>query len=734
MGVPGYPWDQALSAPLSNDLISAATSLFAMAVRPRFFGSRSNAETAVIPAAINALFHASPSVLCTTDGGGRLRAITPNAGRILGDASERAAEMSLSLSELLQPDNATELQTLLDDVSRLEPSSVRGFVVKTRAPSGDPRWLEIVGRNMLFDADVAALLFEIRDVTDGHAEKQRNHVLGFALEQSSDAVIITNVQGFIEYVNPAFERISGYTLSELRGRTPSVLKSDRQQPEFYQRMWAKLRAGEVFRSEVANRRKSGEIYYEDLVVEPVRNAAGAVTHYVSTARDITDRKRSETDSDAAAFYDSVTGVSSFKLLRERSRQILALARRHGHTAALLHVDLKGLKSVNSNLGRDIGDELLRKFADRLKQGLRESDAIARLDSDEFLILLSDVAEADATARVVRRLNETVSRPFQIREHSLSISSTFGVALYPQDATTFEELIEYAVLANKRATTASSSYEFYKKETTELTHEHLSIEDELRWAWERKQFVLHYQPIIALASQRVIGAEALARGHVIGMEALARWPHLDRGQIMPAHFIPVAERTGRIVALDRWAIATAARQAATWSEEGWHGWVSVNLSARSLHDADLPEYLKRCFEAHNLKPGRMIVEITESAAMRDTEITARILGELRDAGVLIALDDFGVGHSSLAYLKQFPVDILKLDHNFIHDIGCTAKQELLIETMITLAHKIGAQVVAEGVEVESQLNWLRNAGCDFVQGYLLGRPQPPEAAFNLNEIM
>jgi diguanylate cyclase len=218
-----------------------------------------------------------------------------------------------------------------------------------------------------------------------------------------------------------------------------------------------------------------------------------------------------------------------------------------------------------------------------------------------------------------------------------------------------------------------------------------------------------------------------------MEALARWPHMDRGQIMPAHFIPVAERTGRIVALDRWAIATAARQAATWSQEGWNGWVSVNLSARSLHDADLPAYLRRCFETHELKPGRIIVEITESAAMRDTEITARIMSELRESGVLIALDDFGVGHSSLAYLKDFPVDILKLDHNFIKDIGQTAKQELLIETMITLAHKIGAQVVAEGVELESQLHWLREAGCDYVQGYLLGRPQPPESAFNVTEI-
>jgi EAL domain-containing protein (putative c-di-GMP-specific phosphodiesterase class I) len=286
---------------------------------------------------------------------------------------------------------------------------------------------------------------------------------------------------------------------------------------------------------------------------------------------------------------------------------------------------------------------------------------------------------------------------------------------------------------KRAETATSGYQFYKKETTELTDERLSLEDDLVWAWERKQFILHYQPVVAVTSGRVIGAEALARGHIIGMEALTRWPHLHRGLIGPAQFIPVAERTGRIVALDRWAIATAARQAAMWSQEGWQGWVSVNLSARSLHDADLPAYLRRCFDTHNLPAGRIILEITESSAMRDTEMTARILSELRDAGARIALDDFGMGHSSLAYLKHFPVDILKLDHNFVHDIGCTGKQEALIETVITLAHKIGAQVVAEGVEEQRQLSWLRNAGCDYAQGYFVGRPQPAESAFAINEI-
>ena len=731
MDVPGPTWGAVLRAPLNIDTFFAASSLIAMAIRPRMFGPRGNPADNVTDE-LRALFMASPSVLCLTDAAGNIKAISPNAARVLGDACDRAAELGITARELLQPHNPDEIQTVLDDLSRTDPKDTASWTLKTRAPSGEARWIELSGRNLLFDAEVAALLFEIRDVTRDHLQNERHHLLGYALEQSPDAVIVTNAQGFIEYVNAAFENASGYTLAELRGRTPSVLKADRHAPDYFERMWATLRNGEVFLSEIANRRKNGEIYYEDLIIEPVRDAHGVISHFVSTGRDITLRKRTELNSDAAAFYDSVTGVSTFKLLRERSRQILALARRHGLTAALLQVDVKGLAGVNTNLGPDVRDELLRKFGERLKQGLRESDVIARAENEGFLILLSDVAEAAATARVVRRLRESVSRPFQIRDHSLTIANTVGVALYPQDATTFDELVDYSSIALKRAEVSTNGYQFYKKETTDLTDERLSLEDDLVWAWDRKQFVLHYQPVVAVGSGRIIGAEALARGHVIGMEALARWPHMDRGEIQPAEFIPVAERTGRIVALDRWAIATAARQAAAWSQEGWNGWIAVNLSARSLHDADLPAYIRRCFETHDLPPGRIILEITESTAMRDTEMTARILSELREAGALIAIDDFGVGHSSLAYLKHFPVDILKLDHKFVNDIGNTGKQEALIETVIALAHKIGAQVVAEGVEAQSQLSWLKSVGCDFAQGYLVGRPKPPDTAFAVSE--
>jgi diguanylate cyclase (GGDEF)-like protein len=490
-------------------------------------------------------------------------------------------------------------------------------------------------------------------------------------------------------------------------------------------MWQTLKAGQPFSAELVNRRRDSSTYHEDITITPVVDMTGSVTHYVSVSRDITDRKAMELHLEDRAYFDVLTGVANQRLLQERSKQILALARRHGKTAALLHIDINRLRSLNQSHGRAAGDSVLRSIAERLKQGLRESDTLARLPGDEFLVLLSEVSEDESTARVVRRLKDSLTRPYRIGDQTLTVEAHVGVALYPQDATTFDELQECAELAMERARVSTGPFEFYRRELSELTQQKLSLEDDLGWAWDHDQFVLHYQPIIATASGQVVGAEALARGSMVGLEALARWPHLERGMMSPAYFIPLAERTGRIIALDRWAIATAVKQAAAWVKHGWTGWVSVNLSARSLHDSELPIYIQRTLKAQDVSPDRLVIEVTESAAMRDPLATAAVLRALKDVGVVIAVDDFGIGHSSLAYLKHFPVDLLKLDSSFIEDIGTESKDEQLLEIMIGLAHRIGAKVVAEGVERQEQLDWLTRSGCDFIQGYLVGRPTPPD---------
>jgi diguanylate cyclase (GGDEF)-like protein/PAS domain S-box-containing protein len=695
--------------------------MFAMLVKPRLLDwMRSDMTRGAEFAAIAEL---PGAVYCLVAEGGRIRSITPNSRQVLGEACDRAAEMGLTVHELIQPENAAQLEAWLG--SAWLPDLPAGVLIQTRGVDGGTRWLELntPGRSALQDGETIVL--EIREATLRAQREQHMALLSSALELATDAVYVTDATGHFEYVNAAFERLSGYQAEAIIGRPAAILASGRHRPDYFSRMWQTLGRGEPYACEVINRRPDGSFYTLDLAITPLPGEAGQPQRYVAVARDITDRKRLERELEDLAYYDALTGLANRRLLRERSRQILALARRHGSITALLHVDLDRLRSVNQQHGRLVGDDVVRNVAERLRQGLRESDTLARVGSDEFLVLLSEVSDLQNVARVVRRLYDSVTRPIRLGNLSLSVKARIGVALYPQDASTFDELLGCAESALQRAQQATTEFEFYQHEQSAGAHDKLSLEDDLHWAWEHDQFVLHYQPIIGVDG-KVVGAEALTREEVIGVEALARWPHLERGMLGPGQFIPLAERTGRILSLDRWAVATAARQAAAWVQQGWDGWISVNLSPRTLHDPELPDYIARTMAAHELGGGRLAVEITESTAMRDPGITARVLESLRDIGVIVAVDDFGVGHSSLAYLKLFPVDLLKLDGSFVRGIGTGGNDEHLVEIMISLAHRIGAKVVAEGVEEQAQMDWLRTAGCDYIQGYLIGRPGPPES--------
>ena len=699
--------------------LSAGASAVAMLRRPLNFGRPS---AGLGPQELHLLTAPGHSVVVLLDATtGLITAITPNAATILGPASDRAAELQLRLADVLLPEDVNELEAKLDEL--LAAAAPCAFRVRCRSLPAQ-RWFD-VRLAAVQDTRVAGTVLEIIDVSS-HAEQDAlASIISAVLVNTPDSVIVTDANGVIEWVNDAFERTTGHRKADVVGRTPALLNASRHRPDFFATMWESLKAGNAFAAELVNRKRDGTIFHEDVVITPVKASGGEITHYVSVARNITDRKAMELHLEDRAYFDVLTGVANQRLLRERSRQILALVRRHGKTAALLHIDINRLRSLNQSHGRTVGDEVLRSIAERLKQGLRESDTLARLPGDEFLVLLSEVTDEENTARVVRRLKDSLCKPYRIHDQTLSVEAHVGVAMYPQDATTFDELTECAELAMERARQSGGAFEFYRRELSELTQQKLSLEDDLGWAWDHDQFVLHYQPILATATGQLVGAEALTRGNMVGMEALARWPHLERGMMSPAYFIPLAERTGRIIALDRWAIATAVKQGAAWVAAGWAGWVSVNLSARSLHDAELPAYIERTLNAHGLDAARLVVEITESTAMKDPVATAQVLRALKEVGVVIAVDDFGIGHSSLAYLKHFPVDLLKLDSSFIEDIGGDAKNEQLLEIMIGLAHRIGARVVAEGVERPEQLAWLQKSGCDFIQGYLIGRPAAPE---------
>jgi diguanylate cyclase (GGDEF)-like protein/PAS domain S-box-containing protein len=661
---------------------------------------------------------ASDAMHCLVDETGRIAWMTGTARHLFAQAPSRTRDRGAHLHDLIQSRDLTALDAWLCAAWLTRPP--QPLVVHCRLPDGEARSLELRTYGRPPHGTESTILVEVREMTTPaqHAGAAR---LTCAVDASSDAIFLMDSDGRIEYVNRAFELLTGQASADVIGRDATVLGSARHRPELHAQMWHTLQAGQTFTGEVLNHRGDGTFYTLDVVITPVRS--GDDVCHIAIARDVTDRKRIERELEDLAYYDALTGLANHRLLRERSRQILALARRHGSMAALLHVDLRRLNSINLEHGRGMGDEVLLTVAERLRQGLRESDTLARVGSDEFLVLLSEVLDEESVARVVRRLHDAVTQPLQVQDLTLLLGAHIGVALYPQDASTFEDLLECSEVALQRCKHGAVAFEFFERSISLATQDHLLLEDDLHWAWEHDQFILHYQPIIG-ADGQVVGAEALARGDVIGVEALARWPHVERGMVSPDQFIPLAERTGRILSLDRWAIATAARQAALWLREGWDGWISVNLSARTLHDPELPDYVARTLKAHGLGHGRLAVEITESTAMRDPAVTARVLEALRAVGVLIAVDDFGVGHSSLAYLKLFPVDLLKLDGSFVRDIGSGGREEQLVEIMISLAHRIGAKVVAEGVEEAKQMTWLQAVGCDYIQGYLVGRPAPP----------
>lgn len=699
-------------------LATLAAAMIAILVRPRLRAlSRPDAK-----AELRAMQETSGTVFCFVAGDSVVASITANARHVLGDACDRAADLHLSFNDLIQPEDPHRLDDWLGRAWLPEPPPP--IVLPTRGPGPQRRWLELLtpGRTALGNTET--IIVEVREVSDQAERHNHARLLAYALDAGSDAAFLTDPDGRIEYVNRAFEALFGYRASEVKGRPASLLASGRHRPDFFTRMWDTIRAGQPFTGEVLNRRADGSLCTVDLTITPLPGDDTIPAGYVAVARDITNRKRAEQAVEDHAYYDALTGLANHRLLRERARQTLALARRHGSIAALLHIDMDRLRGVNAQHGRAGGDEVLRTVAERLRQGLRESDTLARVGGDEFLVLLSDVVDEHSIARIVRRLHESIRQPFSLQERSITLTCRIGVSLYPQDATTFDDLAAAAEAALRRAEQTTSEFEFFERGQSAASHDRLLLEDDLHWAWEHDQFVLHYQPITGTDGE-IVGAEALARNDVIGVEALARWPHMERGLLEPSQFIPLAERTGRILSLDRWAITTAMRQAVRWLENGWDGWVSVNLSARSLQDPELPSYIERTLRSHALDGSRFAVEITEGAAMRDPAQTARVLDALRGLGVRIALDDFGVGHSSLAYLKMFPVDLLKLDRCFIRGIGHDLREEQLIEIMISLAHRIGARVIAEGVEEVVQLEWLKRAGCDFVQGYLIGRPAPPE---------
>jgi diguanylate cyclase (GGDEF)-like protein len=440
---------------------------------------------------------------------------------------------------------------------------------------------------------------------------------------------------------------------------------------------------------------------------------GGQRYILSSVENISEHKQAEEQLRHQATHDELTGLANRALLQDRLEQSIHYANRSRRLVAVLLLDLDRFKVINDSLGHGFGDELLCSVARRLEQTIREADTVARMGGDEFAILLAEVADVEDVGLVARKILEQLTQPYLIEGREVTVTASLGISIYPQDGTDAQTLQRNADVAMYRAKEEGNSFRFYTPEMNQRVMETLELEADLRRALDRGELLLHYQPKVNLTTGRIAGAEALLR-----------WQHPLRGLVPPARFIPLAEETGLILPIGEWVLATACAQIRAWQDQGVAAVpVAVNLSARQFRRAVLGETIQRILRECRVAPRLLELELTESMIMQDSEAAAATMQQLKALGVTLALDDFGTGYSSLNYLRRFPVDCLKIDRSFISDVATDASAAAVATSIVAIAHSLGLNALAEGVETAEQLDFLVKCGCDSLQGYYFSRPLP-----------
>ena len=532
-------------------------------------------------------------------------------------------------------------------------------------------------------------------------------------ECSNEGILVTDATNHIISVNRSFTKITGYAPEDVIGLNPNILASGRQDEMFYQQMWESLSKTDNWQGEVWNRRKNGEIYPESLSIICVKGESGSVINYIAIFGDISERKAAEYRIQQLAHFDSLTGLPNRLLLNDRLEQSILYAQRNQSSVALLFLDLDRFKQINDTLGHGVGDQLLQTVSQRLMECVREQDTVSRQGGDEFIAVLPGTDGVGAEL-VAAKMLQVIVQPYSIEGHELRISSSIGIAIYPDHAQDSITLVKCADVAMYQAKEGGrNSYLQFNPTMSVSAYERLSLENNLRTALENNQFRLFYQPQVDLID-----------GRITGCEALIRWQHPELGMVSPANFIPLAEETGLIAPISDWVLEESMRQYKAWQHAGIHvPPIAVNLSPLQFRQRDLHEQVLNLLERYSLPPNMLELELTESILMTGVERTLATLHKLVALGVGISIDDFGTGYSSLSYLKRFPIQKLKIDQSFIRDVTHDGNDATMVRTIILMAHSLKLRVIAEGVETEEQATFLRESGCERAQGYLFGRPMP-----------
>ena len=554
------------------------------------------------------------------------------------------------------------------------------------------------------------------DISERKQAEEELRLAATVYQAIGESILVTDADNRILAVNPAFTRVTGYGAPEVLGKTPQLLSSGRHDQAFYQRMWQSLQATGHWEGEIWDRRENGEEYLVWLSINTVFDTEGRVLRRVALFSDITDQKKAEQTIWRQANYDALTGLPNRRLFHDRLQQEIDKCERDALALALLFVDLDRFKEVNDSLGHAAGDRLLAEVARRISECVRSTDTVARLGGDEFAIIMADLSGSDRVGVVAQGLVEALAQPFSIGEEVIQVSASVGITLYPVDATAVDDLLRQADLAMYEAKNQGRNRFRYFTATMQVAVQaRLSLIKDLREALPGQQFEVVFQPIVDLATGRTVKAEALLH-----------WHHPQRGAVGPAEFIPVAEEIGLIDGLCDWAFREAARWARLW-RDGADGpvQVSINLSPQQFLAGDVCAGWLAHLDQIGLPGESLVLEVAEGLLLADRPDITEKLARFRAAGIRIAIDDFGTGYSALSFLKKCAVDYLKIGRAFVRDLETDANDRTLVEAIIVMAHKLGIQVIAEGVETAEQRDLLHAAGCDFAQGRLYARPLPGE---------
>ncbi len=536
-----------------------------------------------------------------------------------------------------------------------------------------------------------------------------------ALENTGDAIVITDEHLRIVSVNKAFTGMTGFSGPEVSGRRPGMLTSERHDAAFHRRIWRQLSGSGQWYGELWGRRRNGEEFPQWLTISAVRDKAGTVTHYVFVSNDISQHKRDEERLEHMAHHDALTQLPNRVLFALELNEALHRANRHGSLLCLMFIDLDNFKTINDSLGHAAGDDLLKTVAVRLKGCLRECDVVARQGGDEFTVLLDGLREARDAARVAEKFIAELARPIHLAGHDLFVTASIGISCYPEDGHEASDLLRNADTAMYLAKEQGRNrYRFHSPGANQKVIEILTLTNSMHLALSRQEFELHYQPRYDLDSQAMTG-----------VEALLRWRHPERGLLAAGEFLPVAEESGVIEEIGEWVLRHACLQAKAWREGLVGGLrVAVNLSMRQFHRPGFVDRIEEMMRETGCDPAQLELEIKEDLMMRDHEHIAAALERLSALGVTITVDNFGTGHSSLGYLKRFPLDALKIDRSFVQGLPDDADDLAIAGSIIALAKSLKLRVIAEGVETEAQRRFLQQAGCLEAQGHLFNRPLPP----------